>query len=77
MRSNLDLQARPRQAWNSLEAEWPPGKRERLADRFSILGRIGFYLQLALLACHARGGTGGSWHDAVAIVQHDLVAAND
>ena len=33
MTPNLDSQARPRQAWTSLEAEWPPGKRERLLGR--------------------------------------------
>jgi hypothetical protein len=31
------------------DMDWSPKKRERLGDQFSLLGRIGFYIQLALL----------------------------
>ena len=34
---------------NNLEAKWEPSNRAGLAKRFSRLGWIGFWVQLALL----------------------------
>jgi len=34
---------------NGRDTEWPIEKRQRIGDQFVSLGRVGFYLQLALL----------------------------
>src|SRR5262245_58375753 len=35
---------------DQLDAEWSPQKRQRIGGQFSLLGRLGFFIQLALLA---------------------------
>jgi hypothetical protein len=32
------------------DIEWPAQKRESIGDQFSVLGKVGFFIQLALLA---------------------------
>jgi Protein of unknown function (DUF3611) len=32
------------------DIEWPAQERERIAEQFSVLGKVGFFVQLALLA---------------------------
>src|SRR5262245_24616408 len=63
----------PQQAWdarmsNGQDPEWSFEKRQRVAQQFSLLGKIGFYIQLALLVAPAlltvyvlllRGADGG------------------